>query len=384
MEYNLLGPKWGSPQLGEAGGVVYWSFATVQGDIVNFSASISGGAQRDVIRQAFQMWEDVANIDFVEVADNRDVDIRLGYEDIDGPGGTLGLAYYGYIGTGFVEAEIGFDRADIGRQTIDQFFETAIHEIGHTIGLGHSDAPNSIMLPRSYTGPVLSSGDIAGIQEIYGPRTIAEPDDNLSVLVGTPANDLMIATSQTDTFNGLEGIDTVRFEGLSDFYQITDGASADTFTVRNLTDGSLDSLSNIERLQFDNGFIAFDEFGNAGEAYRLYQAAFDRTPDPEGLGFWIENYDQGNVNLVQMAEYFMQSAEFSAAYGDPASLSDQAFLTLLYNNVLDRDPDQAGYDFWAAEQEKGISRAETIQYFSESAENVSNTTAAIDDGIWYV
>ena len=69
---------------------------------------------------------------------------------------------------------------------------------------------------------------------------------------------------------------------------------------------------------------------------------------------------------------------------DPASLSDQAFLTLLYNNVLDRDPDQAGYDFWAAEQEKGISRAETIQYFSESAENISNTTAAIDDGIWYV
>ena len=45
MEYNLLGPKWGSAELGEAGGVVYWSFATVQGDIVNFSESITGAAE---------------------------------------------------------------------------------------------------------------------------------------------------------------------------------------------------------------------------------------------------------------------------------------------------------------------------------------------------
>ncbi|MFG6562357.1 DUF4214 domain-containing protein [Sulfitobacter sp. 1A15299] len=384
MEYKLLGPKWGPAELGEAGGVVYWSFATSQGDIINFSESITGAEQRDVIRQAFQMWEDVADIDFIEVSDDRDVNIRLGYEDIDGPGGTLGLAYYRYSNTSFIEAEIGFDRAEIGRQTIEQFFETAIHEVGHAIGLDHSDAPNSIMLPRGYTGPVLSSGDIAGIQEIYGPKPSTGPKDNISVKIGTPADDLMIATSEIDTYSGLEGIDTVRFEGLSDSFQITDGANANTFTVRNLTDDSLDSLLSIERLQFDDGFIAFDEFGNAGKAYRLYQAAFDRKPDPEGLGFWIDNYDQGNVNLVQMAEYFMQSEEFSGAYGDPASLSDQAFLTLLYNNVLDRDPDQAGYDFWTAEQEKGISRAETMQYFSESTENISKTTAAIDDGIWYV
>ena len=52
--------------------------------------------------------------------------------------------------------------------------------------------------------------------------------------------------------------------------------------------------------------------------------------------------------------------------------------------MLDRDPDQAGYDFWTAEQEKGLSRAETMQYFSESTENIAKTTAAIDDGIWYV
>ncbi|MEP4207455.1 hypothetical protein, partial [Marinobacter alexandrii] len=79
----------------------------------------------------------------------------------------------------------------------------------------------------------------------------------------------MIATSEIDTYSGLEGIDTVRFEGLSDSFRITDGANANTFTVRNLTDDSLDSLLSIERLQFDDGFIAFDEFGNAGKAYRL-------------------------------------------------------------------------------------------------------------------
>ena len=130
--------------------------------------------------------------------------------------------------------------------------------------------------------------------------------------------------------------------------------------------------------------LQFGSMGQITHTQKIGHSPFDRKPDPEGLGFWIDNYDQGNVNLLQMAEYFMQSEEFSGAYGDPASLSDQAFLTLLYNNVLDRDPDQAGYDFWTTEQEKGISRAETMQYFSESTENISKTTAAIDDGIWYV
>ncbi len=185
---------------------------------------------------------------------------------------------------------------------------------------------------------------------------------------------------------------------------VTGGAGIDTFVARGgredfsfefLTDDRIimtdsiftnypDTFENIERVEFFDGFLAFDLDGNAGQAYRLYEAAFDRDPDPEGLGFWIDNFDVGNVNLIQMAEYFMQSEEFAQKYGAPDTLGDRDFLTLLYGNVLDRVPDGPGFDFWEDQQDAGLSRPEMLQYFSESVENYQNVAGEIADGIWYV
>jgi hypothetical protein len=40
-----------------------------------------------------------------------------------------------------------------------------------------------------------------------------------------------------------------------------------------------------------------------GQAYRVYQAAFNRTPDLGGLGFWIGAMDKG-VSLADVANGF--------------------------------------------------------------------------------
>jgi hypothetical protein len=104
-----------------------------------------------------------------------------------------------------------------------------------------------------------------------------------------------------------------------------------------MADG-FDKLSNVQRLQFADMTLALDISGNAGQAYRVYQAAFNRTPDSGGLKYWIEQMDKG-MGLLEVAARFVDSDEFRSLYGtNPANAS---FLTKLYNNVLHRQPEQS-------------------------------------------
>ena len=117
------------------------------------------------------------------------------------------------------------------------------------------------------------------------------------------------------------------------------------------------------------------------KAYRIYKAAFDRTPDEEGLGYWIQELDKGFA-LHQVTNSFVISQEFKNLYG--ADLNNEGFITALYNNVLDRDPDQGGLDYWINDMENnGMSRADVLASFSESAENIANTDPLIELGVLY-
>jgi hypothetical protein len=81
------------------------------------------------------------------------------------------------------------------------------------------------------------------------------------------------------------------------------------YSVYDFLNGSTTTLANVERLQFSDQTVALDIGGNAGESYRLYQAAFNRTPDKVGLGYWIDAMDHGN-SLMHVAGSFIDSAEF--------------------------------------------------------------------------
>jgi hypothetical protein len=121
--------------------------------------------------------------------------------------------------------------------------------------------------------------------------------------------------------------------------------------------------------------------GPAGQAYRLYQAAFGRVPDPEGLGFHIGAMQMGQ-NLASIAGNFLGSPEFEQRYG---ALSTNDFVTRLYLNVLGRAPDSAGLAFYVDNIGSArTSRAQVLVGFSESPENKQLTAAATAGGISYV
>lgn len=65
------------------------------------------------------------------------------------------------------------------------FFAVVLHELGHSLGLDHSDRPDSVMyFSYSKSTGVLSSDDIQGIQHIYGvPRRFKQTTQTTTVRI---------------------------------------------------------------------------------------------------------------------------------------------------------------------------------------------------------
>lgn len=114
------------------------------------------------------------------------------------------------------------------------------------------------------------------------------------------------------------------------------------------------------------------------QAYRLYQAAFNRTPDFGGVAFWTNILDKGLSSLDAVAQGFLQSPEFQSTYGNLDTLH---YVDQLYMNVLHRLPDSGGESFWVSNlNAAALTRAQTLAQFSESPENQANLVGVLNHG----
>lgn len=227
-----------------------------------------------------------------------------------------------------------------------------------------------------------TQGDLAGIgiDQLSGIENIISSyhDD---MLMGNSVKNVFSGLAGNDLIDGGENIDTAVYSGTSNQYLISIGPTtsqvADSIIER---DGN-DNLASIERLQFTDTNIALDIADSAGQAYRIYEAVLGRAPDLEGLGYWINDMDNG-VSLTTIAKGFIASPEFQGKYG--ANPSYETYLNLLYNNILDRDPDSEGMNYWLTNMQNGIdSPAAVLASFSEGYENIANVAPDIANGIYY-
>lgn len=117
--------------------------------------------------------------------------------------------------------------------------------------------------------------------------------------------------------------------------------------------------------------------GWSDDVYRLYSATFDRAPDRGGFDAWTENLANGTT-FTQAVSGFVNSKEFQNAYGD---LDNEAFVELLYNNVLDRSSDMAGQQSWLNALSIGSSRADVVKAFVQSGEFVRASVQDVHDWV---
>ncbi|WP_099867104.1 DUF4214 domain-containing protein [Pararhizobium haloflavum] len=197
-------------------------------------------------------------------------------------------------------------------------------------------------------------------------------------LYGNDGDDEFFAGAGANDIDGGRGLDFANYRADSfDFdIQFTDGAVIVT-NNRNIDD----RLFNVERIDFDDATLALDLSGNAGQAFRIYEAAFGRSPGESEVGYWINSMDDG-WSLEQVSARFIDTPEFAALYGSNPTNSD--FVDRIYFNVLDRESDAGGAAYWEGQLNSGaMSDAEVLARISESPENVAAVYPEIADGIWY-
>lgn len=172
---------------------------------------------------------------------------------------------------------------------------------------------------------------------------------------------------------------TLTFSGKRSDYTIT--AEGSGFIVTAVNGGASLTAASSQLLQFSDATVSFDVTGNAGKAYRLYQAAFNRVPDGAGLGYWIDVMNRG-ASLREVAASFLADKESKTLYGDKPA--NAALVTAFYQNVLQRAPDAAGAKYWTdILDSKATDVPDVLQYFSEGPENSARVLPAIRNGIAY-
>jgi hypothetical protein len=166
------------------------------------TADTFGASEFDAVRAAFATWAAASPLTFTEVQTNENPDIQIEWRSANDPdlnmvGGTLAHADFppacGIV-TNTLPKPIHFDDSEhiwaIGAVAGAFDIETvALHEIGHILGLEHTNVSGAVMFPSvgsNLTKRVLQPDDLAGIQHLY-PVPTAPPIVGDPVAYHTPS-----------------------------------------------------------------------------------------------------------------------------------------------------------------------------------------------------
>ncbi len=310
------------------------------------------------IRDTFKKLDEIIDLDFEEMSHNNgsmldiyNINYSSSFDDY-----TLGQAIAQRSKNGSWWEILWREIKTNGEIDIDNDLNTIVHEIGHALGLGHPfDNPHDERLNSSDTimsynknpdgwNTWYSKVDLNALISIWGRE-----NDNGSIKYNKNRFDYTYKRNKDNQYFinteiGFEEITNI--ESLI-FKDQSINVNQDIIGVFNLIDG-IDGIT--------------------GKIYRLYNAAFARFPDKAGLEYWINTNTSDIDSYKNTAISFVQSEEFERLYGK--NQSNKNYVTSLYNNVLSRDPDDEGFDYWENQLiTNKESRSDVLTGFSESLEN---------------
>ncbi|XP_034252667.1 matrix metalloproteinase-17-like isoform X2 [Thrips palmi] len=164
--------------------------------IANWTPKIGEDGVNALMVRAFDAWSAYGRLRFTRAAQPSEADITIAFGrgnhgdwfPFDGPGGILAHAFYPYEMATY-GGDIHFDddeqwaadpnATELYNGAVDLFL-VAVHEMGHSLGLGHSPDPESIMFPYYQSKSEsfkLGQDDILGMYELYIKRQLEEDNE---------------------------------------------------------------------------------------------------------------------------------------------------------------------------------------------------------------
>lgn len=283
-----------------------WSRTDLTYFFQNGTGDIADPGEREAVRQAFDLWSIYSPLTFTEgfSAATSDISVFWGAGDhgdgypFDGQNGVLAHAFFPENG------DVHFDDDEVwtvsiqggGYQPID-LVTVAAHEIGHSLGLGHSTRTDALMYPY-YAGShrYLSQDDVDGIQLNYSPPpandAFARPQV-LSGSAGTVAGGNVAATKE-----GGEPSHAGNLGGSSIWYRwtapVTGQVTFDTYgsgfdTLLGVYTGSAVNALNVVAQNDDAPGLLSSRVGpvdvTAGTVYRIAVDGYNRAMGSVSLGW---------------------------------------------------------------------------------------------------
>jgi len=211
------------------------------------------------------------------------------------------------------------------------------------------------------------------------PVYVKEPPQPI-LLVGTSQNDSLVGTDyqdkiealggndtifgglRNDTIDGGVGLDVVKYSGQYGSYLMNN------YSLQKLANGSwtvsysgpviaiypppdtegVDTLSNVERLQFTDMNIALDIEGNAGQVAKILGAVFggEQVGNKAYAGIGLNLLDQGVVSFDRLMQLAIE-----AKLGVGAT--NAQVVDLLYRNLTKAAADSNAVGYWTHQIEQG-------------------------------
>lgn len=246
----------------------------------------------------------------------------------------------------------------------------------HLIGAGSRSSDTAGLKGYLLSGATFSPGDGNGTSAndymnlFEGYQTPFSVDHSMDeIITGGTGRDVLKGLGGNDTLIGYEAIDTVAYTAPSTNYDVLQ-QSDNVWTVH-ARSGSLegmDTLIDIERIQFSDTLLALDLDGNAGITAKIIGAVFgsNSIADTQLAGIGLNLLDSGTdyEALMQLAIH--------AALGDDVA-NHTAVVGLLYENVVGFPPSAADEAYFVDLLDSGAHSVTSISIFAaETAINLEN------------